>query len=197
MRVIVGLGNPGKEYDRTPHNLGFAVIETLAARCSIKLKGSKTLPAKIGEGSVADKPIILLKPVTYMNLSGEAVRPLLESGSFKAEDFLVVCDDINLPVGKLRLRQSGSAGGHKGLQSIIDALNTIHIARLRLGVKPPDEEIEDWVKYVLSPIPEQFRVVIDEIILLAVEVIEFALCNTIEKAMSRYNRVNLITKLNA
>lgn len=197
MRVIIGLGNPGKEYDKTPHNLGFVVIETLADRYSIKLKNSKTLPAKIGEGSVADKTIILLQPLTYMNLSGEAVRPLLESGSFKAEDFLVVCDDINLPVGKLRLRQSGSSGGHKGLQSIIDALGTTHFPRLRLGIKPPDEEIEDWVKYVLSPIPEQFREVIDEITLLAVEVIEFALRNNIEKAMSRYNRVNLITKLNA
>ncbi|MCD6384807.1 aminoacyl-tRNA hydrolase [Candidatus Sumerlaeota bacterium] len=194
MRVIVGLGNPGRRYKNTPHNVGFEVIDKLAARWHCPLRKSAKPLRIIGNTIWCNQEIILLKPMTYMNLSGEALQPMIASGSLSAEDFLIICDDIHLPVGRLRLRKRGSDGGHKGLRSIISALGTQNFPRLRIGVGVVDGEIEDRVEYVLSPFIKEYRPIIKKIIDIAVECIEYTIAHTLEEAMSKYNGINLLLK---
>ena len=191
MRVLVGLGNPGKRYERTPHNFGFEVIDRLAARWSVRLKRAADISASIAESCGPGNDITLLKPLTYMNLSGTAVKALARKRSFTVKDFFVICDDVNLPVGRLRIRKSGSAGGHNGLQSVIDSLGTIHFPRLRIGIAPPDTDIEDLVTYVLSPVYKAYRPIVEEVLEHATNAVEICLGDDIERAMNKYNALNL------
>ncbi len=146
MKLIVGLGNPGKEYERTRHNVGFMVIDELAKRFAISLDQLK-FKGLFGAGTVDGEKIILLKPLTYMNLSGESIRPLMDYYKIDIEDFIIMYDDLDLPIGKLRLRTKGSAGGHNGVKSTIAHLGTQDFNRIRIGIDRPKNgmKVPDYV----------------------------------------------------
>jgi len=153
IKAIIGLGNPGKEYERTRHNLGSRVVDRLAKQWEIKLKTCIKINCQIGIRKI-NKFCILAKPLTYMNSSGIAVNKLLKEYHLQPEEILVISDDFHLPLGTIRIRESGSSGGHKGLESIINCLDTKNFPRLRLGIGPLPENI-DPVKFVLQPFTRQ------------------------------------------
>lgn len=186
MKLIVGLGNPGEEYEETRHNLGFMLIDRLFERASGRRYRAES-NAKVAEITVAGQRAVLVKPQTYMNLSGEAVRPLLEKYSEgDSRNLLVICDDIALPSGMIRVRARGSAGGQKGLQSIIDRLGTQDFARVRIGIKP-DHRVSDLPDFVLSRIPKRDRQSIDAALDRAIDAIEVLISEGAERAMSLFN----------
>ncbi len=148
MKLIVGLGNPGREYELTRHNIGFMVGDELAKRWNISLNEQK-FKGVFGAGFVNGEKVILLKPLTYMNLSGESIRPLMDYYKIDVEDFVVMYDDLDIPVGKLRLRMKGSAGGHNGVKSTISHLGTQEFQRIRMGIDRPKNGMK-VVDYVLG-----------------------------------------------
>ena len=184
VKLIVGLGNPGVRYRRTRHNVGFEVIERMAGRAHVLLfrRRQSALTAQI---VMAGHDVILLKPQTYMNLSGHAVGELVRRLGLSPQDIVVVYDDADLPVGKIRIREKGSAAGHKGLKSIIDSLGTNEIPRVRIGIGPMRG---DGADYVLSRFSYSERTPIRLAILLAAEAIETILSVGIQPAMNKYNR---------
>lgn len=194
MRVITGLGNPGKEYRGTPHNFGFEVIERLAQRWDIRMKKSRVHEARMGKGLCREEEVVLIQPLTYMNLSGTSLKPFLKTDTIEVSDFFIICDDVNLPVGRIRIRKSGSAGGHKGLKSIIGTLGSNNFPRLRIGAGISGEPIDDLVSYVLSPVMKKYRSVIEEILDLAPEIVEYCILNGFDKAMSIYNGLDLLAQ---
>src|SRR5699024_1925566 len=151
MKVIVGLGNPGFKYKKTRHNIGFEVIDELADRWNLSLK-KNTWQGQSGIGCSGGEKVILLQPLTYMNHSGEAVRPLLDYYDISLEDLLVVYDDLDLPTGKVRLRMKGGTGGHNGMKSIVQHVGSKDFKRIRLGISHP-EEYHDIIDHVLRPFP--------------------------------------------
>jgi len=160
MKAIVGLGNPGPKYTGTRHNIGFAVIDYLAAGTGVSgFRGR--FQSQVAEMKEGDEQVLLIKPETFMNLSGRAVRQAVDFYKLELRDLIVVCDDIALPVGKLRVRARGSDGGQKGLRSIMEQLGTPEYARLRVGVGSPGEHI-DAADYVLSRFAPGERAVIDD-----------------------------------
>lgn len=148
MKLIVGLGNPGREYELTRHNIGFMAIDELAKRWNISLNEQK-FKGVFGAGFVNGEKVILLKPLTYMNLSGESIRPLMDYYKIDVENFVVMYDDLDIPVGKLRLRMKGSAGGHNGVKSTISHLGTQEFQRIRMGIDRPKNGMK-VVDYVLG-----------------------------------------------
>lgn len=136
MKLIVGLGNPGKQYDQTRHNIGFEVIDALSSQMNIPLNQSK-FKGLYGIGFHKGEKVILLKPLTYMNLSGESIRAVMDYYQIELEDLLVIYDDLDLPVGKIRLRQKGSPGGHNGIKSTVAHLGTQQFNRIRIGIDRP------------------------------------------------------------
>ncbi len=145
-RLIVGLGNPGRKYELTRHNLGFRVVDHLAVRYRIRLRRTLTPPACRGRGRIKGQDSTLVKPLTYMNNSGTAVSRIIRRGHFALDNCLIISDDFQLPFGQMRFRGEGSSGGHNGLQSVIDHLGTRDFARLRVGIGPvEDEDIADFV----------------------------------------------------
>jgi len=169
MKIIVGLGNPGLRYRNTRHNVGFMVIKALSETYRIRL-GKKGFNGTYGVGRITGREVMLFKPSTYMNLSGEAVNAVLASkAEDKAKDVLVISDDFNLPLGNIRFRGKGSAGGHNGLQSIIDRIGP-DFARLRVGIGAAT--IGDTSKYVLAPFPRGERLEIKEVIQNAARAVE-------------------------
>lgn len=148
MKLIVGLGNPGREYELTRHNIGFMAIDELAKRWNISLNEQK-FKGVFGAGFVNGEKVILLKPLTYMNLSGESIRPLMDYYKIDVEDFVVLYDDLDISVGKLRLRMKGSAGGHNGVKSTISHLGTQEFQRIRMGIDRPKNGMK-VVDYVLG-----------------------------------------------
>jgi PTH1 family peptidyl-tRNA hydrolase len=186
MKLIVGLGNPGREYEMTRHNLGFMLIDRLLARAGGRRFRSES-SAKVAEVELAGQRVLLVKPQTYMNLSGDAVRPLLARYSEgNPADLLVASDDVALPFGMIRVRARGSAGGQKGLKSIIERLGTQEFARVRLGVKP-DHPLDDLSKFVLSPIRNRDREQLEEALERAVDAVTVILSEGVERAMARFN----------
>ena len=191
-KLLVGLGNPGQKYDRTRHNIGFEVIDALARFWSAPLSENKRFQGSAGETrSPSGERLILLKPVTYMNRSGQSVRAVLDWYKLSPSDVLVIYDDMDLPIGKLRLRLSGSAGGHNGMKSIISHLGTPTFPRLRLGISRSDtsgnQTNQAVVGHVLGKFAPDERKVMDAAIKLAEEAIEFSLRKGLERAMSLYN----------
>jgi len=150
MKVIVGLGNPGREYAGTRHNLGFLVVDTLAGLYGAHLD-RKLFQSLVGTAVIGREKAVLAKPQTYMNLSGRAVGPLVSWYKAGGGDLLVILDDFDLPPGRLRLRPHGGSGGHKGLASVIEALGTDRFARLRVGIGRPPEGAVDWALGTFSP----------------------------------------------
>lgn len=199
--LIVGLGNPGAEYERTRHNIGFMAIDRLAISWSISLGKEKRFYAIFGEGRLSSRlastgKIRLLKPTTYMNVSGRSVRASADWFKCNPENILVIYDDMDLPLGKLRLRPSGSAGGHNGMKSIISHLGTQNFPRLRLGIgrggNKGDEAIatkanQNVTNHVLGGFSVSENKVLPEILDLAKSTVTSILADGLEKAMSLYN----------
>jgi PTH1 family peptidyl-tRNA hydrolase len=186
MKLIVGLGNVGYEYQLTPHNLGFMAIDRLADACG-KQVSRREAQALTACTELAGEHVVLAKPQTYMNASGLAVARLLQQYELTPRDLLVLVDEIELPLGMLRVRPRGSAGGHNGMKSIIGALETGDFARLRLGVGP-DRPVEDYVSYLLSPFRPAEASLLAEMLDLASEAVRVILSEGVQKAMNRFNR---------
>lgn len=186
MTVIAGLGNPEKKYEGSRHNVGFLVVAGLADGCGIRLSAGRG-DFMSGAGRIAGADARLVMPLTYMNRSGIAVEQVLEQAGAGPEELLVVCDDVNLPMGQLRLRTGGSAGGHNGLASIIERLGTDAFARLRLGVGGPSDG-DDLADFVLDRISDDERPYLDEMVVRAREAVELLLRDGIEAAMNVFNR---------
>jgi len=186
MRLIVGLGNPGPEYQWTPHNLGFLAVDELANRGGIRVERPEA-KALVGSGKLAGEEIILAKPQTYMNLSGISVRELLEKYELGPQDVLAMWDEVQLPWGTIRIHAEGSAGSHNGAGSLISSLGTPKFARLRLGCGP-EHPLSSRKEYVLRPMKKSELEVAAEMIADAGDAVELMLTKGIEAAMAKYNR---------
>jgi PTH1 family peptidyl-tRNA hydrolase len=160
MKLVIGLGNPGAEYEQTRHNLGFHVVDKFAAKQGWQWN-ERRAHAILASGRIGLEKVVLAKPITYMNKSGESVSELLRWYRISPEDILVVCDDLDLPVGKLRLKSSGSAGGHNGLDDVIHHLHTQQFARLRIGIGRPANNRVETISYVLGVPPLDERVLLE------------------------------------
>lgn len=184
MKLIVGLGNPGRQYERTRHNLGFLVADRLAARGAVVFatKGSGLL----GKGQLAGQPVLLLKPMTFMNRSGQAVLEVVQFYKLPLGQVLVVYDELDLPVGRVRMRARGSAGGHKGMQDIVNRLGCDEIARIRIGIDKPSHG--DTVSYVLSGFGSDEQPLVESALDRAADAAECWLAEGSDAAMNKYNR---------
>ncbi len=185
MWLIVGLGNPGREYSNTRHNSGFRAIIYIARKNHISFKKSLRYKALVGKGKIGKENVVLLQPMTYINNSGIAVKLLFRKHKIKKNNLLVLCDDLNLPLGKIRLRPKGSAGGHNGLKSIIACLGTDDFPRLRIGIGSPEKE--DLTDYVLSPFGKEGNKEFKEGLEKIAAAVESSLTVGIEKTMSKFN----------
>ncbi len=184
MKLIVGLGNPGKKYEGTRHNMGFMAVDLLSDQADINVD-KEVFHGLMGRGKVFNQDIILFKPTTFMNLSGTAVQEVVHYFKIELEDIVVIYDDMALEPGTIRLRKEGSSGGHKGMQNIIDCLSTEQIKRIRIGIGEPGEN--DTIDYVLSkPLKEEMPV-IEEAIANAVRAIKEMLKSDFDRAMNKYN----------
>ena len=189
MRLIVGLGNPGPEYQWTPHNLGFLAVDELANRAGIRVERPEA-KALVGLGKLAGEEVILAKPQTFMNLSGISIRELLEKYELGPQDLLAMWDEAQLPWGGIRIHTEGSAGSHNGAKSIIGSLSTQAFARLRLGCGP-DHPLSSRKEYVLRPMKKPELEVASEMLATAGDAVELMLTKGIEAAMNKYNRREL------
>ena len=189
MKLIVGLGNPGIEYQFTPHNLGFLTIDQIADKLGIEVR-SRQCRALTARAMIAGEPVILAKPETYMNLSGLSVRELVAEHQVEVQrDLIVIYDEIDLPLGMIRIRQRGSSAGHNGMESVLGALGTDQFLRIRLGVAP-ERKVADSVKYLLTPFRKAQEKVVVEIIETAALAAEVILKEGPAAAMNRFNRKN-------
>lgn len=184
--LVVGLGNPGPEYEWTPHNLGFLTVDRLAERHSIRLSRYECR-AMVGQGRIGNRAVLLAKPQTFMNLSGQSVKGLLEKLEMGPERLLVIYDDMDLPWLSLRIRPKGSAGGHHGVEDIIGCLGRDDFARLRLGIHP-GHEVRDGAKFVLAPFRSGQKKELDRLLDDASTAAEAIITEGVEKAMAAHNR---------
>jgi len=190
IRLVVGLGNPGKEYEKTRHNVGFMVIDELVRRLKLKNYSEEAL-SHVYRARIGGREVILAKPQTYMNNSGLAVINLLEENGIEPEEMLVVYDDIDLPLGMTRLRLEGSSGGHRGVESIIKNIKTEKFPRLKIGIGRPKRK-EDVVSYVLSPFSKEEEEIIRAIIKKATDCVLRAIELSPQDAMEFCNRRDVI-----
>jgi PTH1 family peptidyl-tRNA hydrolase len=187
MRLIVGLGNPGTEYEWTRHNLGFLLIDNLAQENGIQVK-TRECQALVGKGQLEGCEVKLVKPQTYMNLSGETVRCLAVKHHLESpgENLIVISDDLALPFGTIRIRARGSAGGHNGLKSITESLGTDEFIRLRIGIQP-EYPISDAKRFVLSPFPVAQRPEVQEVLERSAVALRTIVKDGVLRAMSQFN----------
>jgi PTH1 family peptidyl-tRNA hydrolase len=186
MRLIVGLGNPGAEYEWTRHNLGFMLVDRLARSGGRDVKRSECR-ALVGRAELEGEPVELVKPQTYMNLSGDAVACLVQKrGLDVRRDLIVISDDLALPFGTIRLRPRGSAGGHNGLKSLIGVLKTDEFIRLRIGIQP-EHPVGDTKRYVLERFPTVARADVEQVLERSADALRAVLRDGIDKAMAIYN----------
>jgi PTH1 family peptidyl-tRNA hydrolase len=187
VKLIVGLGNPGDEYEVTPHNMGFQVVDRIARERGVEIRNRqcRALTARI---QVGDEPVLLAKPETYMNLSGLSLRELVAEYEVKPEtDLIVIQDELDFPLGTLRIHTRRSSAGHNGIESIIGALNTQDFLRIRIGVTP-ERKVEDGQRYLLTPFRKADLAVVDGMIDTAVEAVQVILTEGAAAAMNRFNR---------
>ena len=184
MKLIVGLGNPGKKYDKTRHNMGFMVVDLLADQAKIDVD-KEVFHALMGRGTIYNEDVIIFKPQTFMNLSGTAVQEVVHYFKIDISDIIVVYDDMALEPGRIRLRHEGSSGGHKGMQNIIDCLSTEQIKRIRVGIGEPG----DWdnVDYVLSKPLKDEMPLIEGAIENACDALKEAIKSDFDRAMNNFN----------
>jgi len=185
VKVIVGLGNPGKRYRNTPHNVGFAAVDALAGALGCRMRRGPRFRARVGKTAVDAETVRLLKPETYMNDSGAAVGPFLRYHRGGAGDLVVVLDDADLELGRLRVRPAGGSGGHRGLASVIDHVGSDAFARIRIGIGR--QRGGDLVEHVLSPIGRAEGAVVDQAVARAAEAALCLIRDGVEAAMNRYN----------
>jgi PTH1 family peptidyl-tRNA hydrolase len=194
-QLIVGLGNPEPKYEQTRHNIGFAAVDALARSWKIPLSENRKFQGEFGEGvSPNHEKIRLLKPLTYMNNSGQAIRAVVDWFKLPPESILVIYDDMDLPVGKIRLRLSGSAGGHNGMKSAIAHLCTQNFPRLRIGIGKPHQAASNngnTISHVLGRFSTTENQVVSKLLPLIVDCVELCLKQGVETAMNRYNTVDL------
>ena len=196
MKLIVGLGNPGIEYQFTPHNLGFLTIDRIANELGIEVR-NRQCRALTARATIGPETVILAKPETYMNLSGLSVVELAAEHQVDVtRDLIVIYDELDLPLGTIRIRQRGSSAGHNGMESILGALGTDEFLRIRLGIAP-DRKVADGVKYVLTPFRKAQEKVVDEILDTAAQAVEVILKEGPAAAMNRFNRKNETDELEA
>ena len=185
MKLVVGLGNPGERYAQTPHNAGFAVVDQLASAGGGRWRFDAS-PALVATVGLSGDSLLLAKPRTYVNLSGGAVSRLLSEYRLSLDDLVVICDDLALPLGRIRIRARGGDGGHNGLKSIIGALATREFTRVRLGVAPEGES-PDAAEYVLSPVPPDRAAAFRRMIQKGGEAVESICLAGVDEAMNRFN----------
>lgn len=184
MRIVVGLGNPGAQYANTPHSVGFEAVDRIAASIGANWELKKSFNALMARGTFAGLPVMLVKPQTYMNLSGEAVAPIVKYNNATAADLLVIQDDIDLPVGRIRVRKNGSCGGHNGIRNIIERLGTPEFARLKLGV---GKDRSNVIAHVLGKFDPASRKVMDRVVEESVKAAEAILRQGPDRAMNAFN----------
>ena len=184
--LIVGLGNPGPEYELTPHNLGFLAVDRVAERNAIRISRPDSL-ALVGVGSIAGKPVLLAKPQTFMNLSGGSVRQLVGKYEIPIHRVLIVYDDLDLPWTSVRIRPQGSPAGHNGMKSMVSSLGSQEFPRLRIGVHP-GHPLSSGKDFLLTPMKKAAREELDSLLDYASEAVEFVIAEGVEKAMTKCNR---------
>lgn len=194
MKLIVGLGNPGVEYAWTRHNSGWLMLDGFVSRLSLGSPQNKFRGDFWGPLAYLGERISLLKPHTFMNLSGLSVAEAANYQNVEPQDILVIFDDASIPFGKLRMREKGSAGGQNGMKSIIASLDTLEIPRLRIGIGKPSEDV-DMVQWVLGTIPKQQRSVWDKLTDAAWEAVELWIKGDIQNAMNKINGINFVEEL--
>jgi PTH1 family peptidyl-tRNA hydrolase len=187
VKLIVGLGNPGIEYQFTPHNMGFLAVDRIAEQCGVRVN-NRHCRAQTARTSLAGHDVVLAKPETYMNLSGASVSELVREYEVQPEqDLVLLYDELDLPFGTLRVRPRGRSAGHNGVQSVIAALGTQEITRIRMGVGP-DHPVGDGARYVLSEFKKAQLAVVDEVLDQAAEAVKVILSDGVQAAMNRFNR---------
>ncbi|MFA5367958.1 MAG: aminoacyl-tRNA hydrolase [Dehalococcoidia bacterium] len=188
MKLIIGLGNPGKGYAGNRHNVGFQCLDYFARRHRIEIRErrwrDRSMRARFGTGEIEGTAVVLAKPTTFMNLSGQAVSQLIHRFKSSAADIIVICDDMDLPVGKIRIRPQGGSGGHKGLASIISSIGSDAFTRIRVGIGRPDN---DEISFVLSNFPPEERQIINQAVSTVADAVDCLLSEGLEAAMNRYN----------
>jgi len=189
VKLIVGLGNPGIEYQFTPHNLGFLTIDRIAHDLGIEVR-NRQCRALTARATIAGEPVVLAKPETYMNLSGLSVRELVAEHQVDvARDLIVIYDELDLPLGTIRIRQRGSSAGHNGMESVLGALGSDEFLRIRLGVAP-ERKVTDGAQYVLTPFRKAQEKLVVEILDMAAQAVDVILKEGPAAAMNRFNRKN-------
>jgi peptidyl-tRNA hydrolase, PTH1 family len=186
MKLVVGLGNPGKEYHLTRHNIGFMVIDELAENNSIEIRADKKFKAFTGKGSIKGQSCCLVKPVTFMNLSGYSVRLIMDWLKTDIDGILLIVDDMDLPFGDIRIKARGSSGGHKGLQSVIENIGTDEFSRIRIGIKGL-ENVEDLSGYVLGKFNREEQKKLPDILKHGYAASECWVKEGVDAAMNKYN----------
>ncbi len=184
MYVIAGLGNPGKKYENTRHNMGFITVDRLAEKHDIKVDKLK-FKALVGEGRIAGQKVLLVKPQTYMNLSGEAIREVMHFYKLSPENLIVIYDDIDIELGALRIRKFGSAGTHNGMKSVVYQLQSDRFPRIRIGIG--SQKKGDLVDFVIGGFSKEEVPVLEEAVTKAVSAVECILEDDVDIAMNRYN----------
>jgi peptidyl-tRNA hydrolase, PTH1 family len=187
VKVIVGLGNPGREYEMTRHNIGFLVLDELARRSDASFRSNWWIPARTAKGHIGQEPMRLVKPQTFMNRSGRAVAPALRKAGGTTGDLLVIFDDVALSWGQLRVRAQGSAGGHNGVQSVMDALGDGAFGRIRIGIGPKPDSVS-LSDHVLGPFSEAEKHDLENVVCRAADAVENVCTAGIEQAMNCFNR---------
>ena len=185
MYIIVGLGNPGDKYEKTRHNVGFNVIDLLAKEYSIDVSKIKH-KALIGEGRVGTEKVILVKPMTYMNLSGESVKEVAEFYNLKPEEIIVIYDDMDIEKGHIKIRKKGGAGSHNGMKSVVEELQSTDFARIRVGIGQPEFK-SDMINYVIGKVPQEEQEILQQGVEKAAKAVEEILKNGIDIAMNKFN----------
>lgn len=185
MKCFIGLGNPGKKYESTRHNIGFMAIDAFAFKWNISMTGQK-FKSVIGEGNVNGQKVLLVKPQTFMNLSGEAVRAVMDFYKLGLDEIIILYDDLDIPVGRMKLRYKGGSGGHNGIKSIIQHIGTEQFNRMRIGISRPVPGF-DIADYVLSSFKREEIAALEELLSRISSAMEYAIEEPFEKVMAKFN----------
>jgi PTH1 family peptidyl-tRNA hydrolase len=184
VKVIVGLGNPGAQYANTPHSVGFEVVDAIAAELELEWETKKAFSCLMAKGVFAGVPVLLVKPQTYMNLSGDSVAPVVKYHNATSADLVVVQDDIDIPLGRIRIRKNGSCGGHNGIRNIIERLGSQSFIRLKVGVGKDKSNV---IGHVLGKFDPASRMTVDKVVSASVQAVASILRDGADKAMNVYN----------
>ena len=187
MKIVAGLGNPGQQYANTPHSIGFEAVDQIAAKIGVAWELKKSFKCLMAKGMLDGTPVLLVKPQTFMNLSGESIAPIVKYHNAEIDDLIVVHDDIDLPAGRLRIRKGGSCGGHNGVRNIIERLGSQAFIRLKIGVGKNRDNV---IGHVLGKFDSATREIMDNVLAESVKAIRVIVTDGPDKAMNNFNSVN-------